>query len=242
MDIGQIVRAWTRQKRPRCAAVIVAAGSSSRMGGTDKLAADLGGKPVLLRTLRVFQDCACVDEIVLVARQERLLALDSLCRANELDKVRAIVAGGEERIDSVLAGLECVSAKAKLAAIHDGARPLVTPALVEQAVRKAGETGAAAPAVKLKDTVKFVERGVILETADRESLVGIQTPQVFDRDLIEGALFEAKQEGLNLTDDCAAVERLGMKVHLTEGSDENIKITTPMDLLLATLIYQERLK
>ncbi len=240
MGIGKIVRSLCGKKRPHCAAVIVAAGKSSRMGGVDKLSAELGGKPVLLRTLQVFQRCKCIDEIVLVTRQERLLSLNALCQANELDKVRSIVAGGAARIDSVLAGIESVSAKAKLVAVHDGARPLVTEELIERTVAKAALTGAAAPAVHLKDTVKRVERGVILETPDRAGLAAIQTPQVFDRDLIEGALYQAKEQELALTDDCAAVERLGMKVHLTEGSDENLKLTTPIDLLLAELIWKER--
>lgn len=239
MDAGKVAKKWGL-RRARCAAVIVAAGGSSRMGGVDKLMADLGGKPVLLRTLRVFQDCGEIDEIVVVTRQERLVAVDSLCRANDLDKVTAIVAGGETRVESVLAGLESISKKMRLAAIHDGARPLVTERIVTDAVRKARLTGAAAPAVAVKDTIKQAEKGVITATPDRAGLAAVQTPQVFDADLLLGALYKVLEDEAEVTDDCAAVERLGMKVHLTEGSDENIKITTPRDLKLANLIFGER--
>ena len=210
------------------------------MGGTDKLSASLGGKPVLLRTLQVFQDCPCIDEIVVVVRQERIIGADALCRANDLDKVSAIVAGGETRAESVLAGLESANKKARLAAIHDGARPLVTREIIERTVHKAAQVGAAAPAIPLKDTIKRVGKGVVVETPPREELVGIQTPQVFDKDFIEGALFQALEQGILLTDDCSAAERLGMAVHLTEGSEKNVKITTPLDLALANLIWEER--
>jgi len=240
MDMLKIAKAWGRNRRPRCAAVIVAAGSSSRMGGEDKLWADLGGKPLLLRTMQAFEQAPGIDEIVVVVRQERLLAVDALARANELDKVRSIVAGGEERIDSVLAGLEAVGSKMRLAAIHDGARPLVTPELIARTVRLAAKTGAAAPAVPVKDTVKLVERGVVASTPARESLRAVQTPQVFDADLLLGALFQAKQDEAAVTDDCTAVERIGMKVHLTEGDDENFKITTPIDLLAARAVWEAR--
>ncbi|MCI8843568.1 MAG: 2-C-methyl-D-erythritol 4-phosphate cytidylyltransferase [Oscillospiraceae bacterium] len=240
MNLSKLAGALVKAKRPYCTAVIVAAGSSSRMGGTDKLSASLGGKPVLLRTLQVFQDCPCIDEIVVVVRQERIIGADALCRANDLDKVSAIVAGGETRAESVLAGLESANKKARLAAIHDGARPLVTREIIERTVHKAAQVGAAAPAIPLKDTIKRVGKGVVVETPPREELVGIQTPQVFDKDFIEGALFQALEQGILLTDDCSAAERLGMAVHLTEGSEKNVKITTPLDLALANLIWEER--
>lgn len=227
-------------KKPYCTAVIVAAGSAARMQGTDKILADLGGKPVLLHTLRAFQACAAVDEIVVVTRKDLLGPVGSLCRANELDKVHNIVVGGAERSASVMAGLEYASKRSTLAAVHDGARPLVTPALIEAVVRRAEKTGAAAPAVPVKDTVKMAQQGVVTETPDRSSLFAVQTPQVFDIDLLRAALYKAAQDGASLTDDCAAVERIGMKVHLTEGSDENLKITTPLDLLLARAVLAGR--
>lgn len=241
MNFSKLATTFTKVKpRPRCAAIIVAAGNSSRMNGTDKLTAALGGKPVLLRAIQAFQDCRCIDEIVVVVQQERITGVDALCRANDLNKVTAIVAGGETRTESALAGLECTGKKIRLAAIHDGARPLITAEIIERTVHKAARTGAAAPAIPVKDTVKRAENGVVVETPPRENMVGIQTPQVFDRDFIEGALYQAQEQGIPLTDDCSAAERLGMKVHLTEGSEENLKITTPLDLALANLIWEGR--
>lgn len=227
-------------KKPCCTAVIVAAGAAARMQGTDKILADLNGKPVLLHTLRAFQDCPAVDEIVVVTRQDLLGAVGSLCQSNEIDKVHNIVVGGETRSASVMAGLDCAVQRATLAAIHDGARPLATPALIEAVIRKAEQTGAAAPAVPVKDTVKAAAQGVVTETLERSSLVAVQTPQVFDIDLLRAALYKASQDGVSLTDDCAAVERIGMKVHLTEGSEENLKITTPLDLLVARAVLAGR--
>ena len=154
MNLSKLAGALVKAKRPYCTAVIVAAGSSSRMGSTDKLSASLGGKPVLLRTLQVFQDCPCIDEIVVVVRQERIIGADALCRANDLDKVSAIVAGGETRAESVLAGLESANKKARLAAIHDGARPLVTREIIERTVHKAAQVGAASPHSRVNSAVR----------------------------------------------------------------------------------------
>ena len=241
MDIIRHAFNWTREhRRPYCAAVVVAAGSATRMNGIDKMMADLGGEPVILRTLRTFHQCKCIDEIVVVTREDLVLAVEKLCREHQLDKVKHVILGGDERTNSVMAGLDCVSEHAGLVAIHDGARPLVSLEIVEQTVEKASQTGAAAPAIPMKDTVKVARRGVIEATPDRKSLVAIQTPQVFDVDLVRGALFKAEQEGISVTDDCSAVERLGMKIHLTEGSDENLKITTPIDLVLAEAILERR--
>ena len=242
MDIIKTAFNGTKpHKRPYCAAVGVAAGSAPRMNGIDKMMADLRGEPVLLHTLRAFDQCSCIDEIIVVTRDDLVLAVDEMCRKYQLDKVKQVILGGDERTNSVMAGLDCVSEHAGLVAIHDGARPLVSPEIIEKTVEKAAQTGAAAPAIPMKDTVKVARRGVIEATPDRRSLVAIQTPQVFDVDLVRGALFKAEQEGISVTDDCSAVERLGMKIHLTEGSDENLKITTPIDLVLAEAILDRRM-
>ena len=224
----------------RCAAVIVAAGSATRMNGIDKMMADLRGEPVLLRTLRTFNACGRIDEIVVVTREDLLLPVEDMCRKHSLDKVHHVIVGGDERSSSVMAGLDCIADRDGLVAIHDGARPLVTEEIIVRTIEKADKTGAAAPAVPMKDTVKVARKGVIEATPDRSSLVAVQTPQVFDLDLVRGALYKAEQEGIPVTDDCSAVERLGMKVHLTEGSDENMKITTPIDLILAASILDGR--
>ena len=167
-------------------------------------------------------------------------ALDDLCREYGLDKVTKVVVGGAERIHTVRAGLREVDPEAELIAIHDGARPLVPQQVLEQTVEKAAQTGAAAPAVPVTDTIKRGEKGLTVETVDRSSLWAVQTPQIFEAGLIRAAIEKAVEDQGELTDDCAAVERLGMKVSLTQGSRENIKITTPFDLLVGEAILDAR--
>ena len=224
--------------RPYCAAVIVAAGTSSRMGGTNKILTVLENLPVICRTVDVFDKCAMIDEIIVVTQQELLEKVSRYLKA--YDKMRMVVAGGETRTDSVMAGLAAVSDRAQLVAVHDGARPLVPAEVITKAVAKAAKFGAAAPAIPVKDTIKVSESGAVDATPRRETLFAVQTPQVFDADLLRGALQNAAEHGLALTDDCSAVEALGMSVQLTEGSEENIKITTPLDLELAEAIIARR--
>ena len=223
-----------------CSAVIVAAGSSSRMKGEDKLLLDLCGRPVIWHTIRLFQICPLINEIVIVTRTDLQGYIRSLCAAHSFDKVKSVVEGGSTRAHSVMCGLDHVSKKSGLVAIHDGARPLASQDVVENAVQKAAEYYAAAPAVPVKDTIKSADRHIVTHTPDRSTLFAIQTPQVFDYDLLRGALQKALDEKLPITVDCSAVEALGMSVYLSEGSEENIKITTPMDMLLAEAIYKRR--
>ena len=225
---------------PRCAAVVPAAGSSRRMGGQDKILLPLDDIPVLMHTLRALSASERIQEIVVVTREDLIVPVGQLCRDCALDKVTKVLVGGATRADSVLIGVEEVSGRAELIAVHDGARPLVTVEVIDAAIRKAAECGAAAPAVPVKDTVKRALDGVVVETPDRTQLFAVQTPQVFDSDLLLGALRRAVEDGAAITDDCGAVERIGMKVCLTEGSYENIKITTPADMLMAEAILHSR--
>lgn len=225
---------------PRCAAVVPAAGSSRRMEGQDKILLPLDDVPVLVHTLRALSASERIQEIVVVTREDLIVPVGQLCRDCGLDKVTKVLVGGATRTDSVLTGVEEVSARAQLIAVHDGARPLVTVEVIDEAIRKAGECGAAAPAVPVKDTVKRAVNGVVAETPDRAQLFAVQTPQVFDSDLLLGALHKAVEDGASITDDCSAVERIGMKVCLTAGSYENIKITTPADVLVAEAILHSR--
>ena len=231
-----------RKKRPKphVTAVIVAAGSASRMGGTDKILTDLAGEPVLAHTIAAFSENPAIDEIVLVVRPDRREAVSALVERRGFPKIRGITAGGDTRTASVMAGLELAAAETTHAAIHDGARPLVTQAVISEAVETAIRTGAAAPAIAVKDTIKVAEAGVVTATPNRSSLFAVQTPQVFDFDLLRGALYQATTQGATLTDDCAAVEALGMQVHLTAGDEENIKVTTPLDLVVAEAILERR--
>ena len=229
MDITKVTRpARKLLKLQYCGAVIVAAGTASRMGGIDKVMALLGGEPMIVRTVRAFQDCDAISEIVIVTREDLILSITGLCKT--MDKVTAVVAGGKTRQESVNLGLNALSDKVRLAAVHDGARPLVSWQLIDRVVRAANTYGAAAPAVPVKDTIKVVEGRVVKSTPDRASLYAVQTPQVFDFDLLRGALAKAKADNANITDDCSAVERIGFSVKIVEGDERNLKVTTPLDL------------
>lgn len=220
-----------------CGAVIVAAGSASRMGGTDKVMAPLGGEPMIVKTVRAFQNCDAIREIVIVTRQDLIEAIMGLCAG--FDKVQAVVVGGSDRQSSVQAGLNVLSKSVKLAAIHDGARPLVTWEVIDRTVRAANSYSAAVPAIPVKDTIKISQGGVVKSTPDRSKLRAVQTPQVFELDLLRAALKQAREDKAEVTDDSSAVERLGMSVKVVEGDERNLKITTPMDLKIAELLLEE---
>ena len=221
-----------------CSAVVVAAGSSSRMG-LDKLMAEVGGLPVIVRCLEAFQQAPSVAEVVVVTREELVPEVARLCQDFRLDKVSKVIRGGANRTQSARLGTLEARQDTPLIAIHDGARPFVTVQVIEAAVAQAAVNGAAAPAVPVKDTIKMAENGIVTQTLDRAALYAVQTPQVFDASLIRAALQKALDDGAELTDDCAAVERLGMKVVLTAGDDRNIKLTTPVDLLLGEQLAEE---
>ncbi len=235
MELSKLARKALPLKK--CGAVIVAAGTASRMGGIDKVMAPLGGEPMIVRTVRAFQNCGAIAEIVVVTREDLILPITSACRG--MDKVKAVVAGGASRQESVARGLSALSGQMKLAAVHDGARPLVSDAVIDRTVRAAHSYGAAAPAVPVKDTIKVVKGGLVMATPDRNALRAVQTPQVFDFDLLRGALEKAEKDKAAVTDDCSAVERLGMKVKIVEGEERNLKITTPLDLKIAALLLEE---
>ena len=220
-----------------CGAVIVAAGTASRMGGIDKVMAELEGEPMILRTVRTFQTCDAIREIVIVTREDLIVPIMGLCAG--MDKVKAVVLGGSSRQESVERGLSALSDKVKLVAVQDGARPLITHAVIDRTVRAAHSYGAAAPAIPVKDTIKVVTGGVVSSTPDRKTLQAVQTPQVFDLAMLKGALKKAKSDGAEVTDDCSAVERLGMSVKIVEGDERNIKVTTPMDLKIAEMLLED---
>lgn len=228
------------RRRTRCAAVIVAAGRSSRMQGMDKILCDLGSKPLIWHTIQIFQTCSAVKEIVIVTREDLIPQIREICRDSNFDKVTAVVAGGDTRTESVMNGLDHVSKDTTIAAIHDGARPFVTHEIIERTLEKTQRYHAAAPAIAVKDTIKVAQNHIVTQTPERSSLFAVQTPQMFDYDLLRGALTNALTKGIAVTDDCSAVEAIGMSVYLTQGSDENIKITTPTDLILAQAIYEGR--
>ena len=223
----------------RCGAVIVAAGSASRMGGIDKVMATLKGEPMIVHTVRAFEVCDAIAEIVIVTRPDLILPITRL--TSGFDKVTTVVAGGSSRQESVSLGMNALSDKCELAAIQDGARPLVTWQLIDRVVRAAHAYHAAIPVIPVKDTIKVCNSALVVSTPDRSTLRAVQTPQVFDFDLLRGALKKAAEDGAEVTDDCSAVERLGMSVKTVDGDERNLKVTTPFDLKIAELLMEETL-
>jgi 2-C-methyl-D-erythritol 4-phosphate cytidylyltransferase len=237
MDVSKLTNTARKvMKVPYCGAVIVAAGTASRMEGIDKVMALLQGQELIKHTVGAFQECSVISEIVVVTRPDLISKVMSLCAP--YDKVQIVVAGGKDRTESVKNGLNALSKKVKLAAIHDGARPLVTPQLIDRVVRAAKTYGAAAPAIPVKDTVKVVRGGVVDHTPDRSTLQAVQTPQVFDFDLLRGAMKNAEKEKLSVTDDCSVVEAMGFSVKIVAGDERNMKVTTPMDLKIAQMLLE----
>ncbi|MEA5151388.1 MAG: 2-C-methyl-D-erythritol 4-phosphate cytidylyltransferase [Oscillospiraceae bacterium] len=225
---------------PRCSAVIVAAGASARMG-FDKIMTPLGGEPVLARTLAAFQANELIDEIIVVTRMEMLGEVAELCKKYGVDKISKVVCGGKTRMESALAGVSEVRRGAKLIAIHDGARPLVTQDVILRAIYAANDHMSAVPVIKSTDTLKRVDdKGLVAGAVDRESVVRVQTPQVFSSDLIKGALTKAVTTKLALTDDCSAIEMMGVKTYTVMGDEDNIKLTNRRDLFIAEAILRGR--
>ena len=229
-----------KKEKPSCSAVIVAAGSSQRMG-SDKIMMKLGAMPVLARTVLAFENNEYVDEIIIVTKTEKLEEIADLCFKNGLHKVKQVVSGGATRMESALAGVSACRHGAELIAIHDGARPLVSQELITRTIEAARAYRAAVPAVASTDTLKAVdERGFITGTLDRTMTRRVQTPQVFEADLIKGALTKAVELKLTLTDDCSAMDMMGVKTITVEGELTNIKITTPEDMVTAKAIVEDR--
>lgn len=225
-----------KNNQQKVAAIIVAAGEGKRMGGVDKVFAPLGGEPILLRATRPFQECPLVDQIVVVVSGDKENKCRTLVTGPKWSKVTDVCLGGKRRQDSVAAGLKRLN-DFDWVIIHDGARPLVTADLIERGLEAAKETGAAAAAVPVTDTIKVVGKGeIVRQTPLRQNLRAVQTPQVFRFDIIKKAYQQARGD---VTDDAALVERLGHKVKLYTGSYDNIKVTTPDDLALAEILLKK---
>lgn len=223
-------------KTINCTAVIVAAGTASRMRGIDKTMTPIGGVPLILRTVQALEKADCITEMVIVTREDLIEPIGELCAG--CTKPLQVIRGGASRAESVLNGLR--ACRTELCAIHDGARPFATVELIEEAVTAGKTYGAAAPAVPVRDTIKVAKDAIVTQTPDRSTLFAIQTPQVFYTESIISAITEAMEKHIPLTDDCSAAEASGMEVRLTKGSEENLKITTPVDLIFAEAILKGR--
>ncbi len=220
--------------------IIVAAGRGTRMGSdVDKVFLSLGSKPVLIYSLLAFEKCVDIDEVILVVRKERVESARCAVQMFGCTKVRKIVAGGTQRQSSVANGMAELSADSELVAVHDGARPCITPALISETIRSARQFGSGVAAVKITDTVKEVEKGMIItKTIDRTKLWRVQTPQTFKRDLLEKALTMVRKQKIMVTDEASAVELISKAVRLVPLSSSNIKITSPDDLVLAAALMR----
>jgi 2-C-methyl-D-erythritol 4-phosphate cytidylyltransferase len=220
-------------------AIIVAAGSSQRMG-FDKLMARVAGKPVIEHTVDAFEGANSVGEIIVVTRKDRLSEFEKLMQSKA--KVRAVITGGEHRQDSVRVGLERLGPQTKYVAVHDAARPLVTPEQVERVFAECREHRAAASTEPVTDTLKRADKDLyVIASVDRDQLYVMQTPQIFERELLEEAYRAVFTEKLRITDEVSAVEHLGRKVVLVPNNDFNFKITCQRDLRLAELVLHQRL-
>ena len=224
-------------------AIIVAAGSSRRMG-FDKLFAPLAGKPVVWHSLKAFHDCSAVDEIIVVAKEEQLDEFKQLVKKEELLKTKKIIPGGAERHLSVWNGLQAVGSKrSEFVAIHDGARPLTTPELIGACLAMAEEHGAACCASPIPDTVKRASiEQMVEESVERSGLWAMQTPQVFSSGLILQAYASLMAKHEMVTDEVSAVQKLGKRIVLLKNEDWNFKITYPHDLELAEQVLALRAK
>lgn len=210
--------------------LIVAAGSATRMG-FDKLLAPLGGEPVILRTLRAFEACPDIDDIHLVSSAERGALITELAAKAGLTKLRGLIPGGTERHLSVWNGLQALPDDCELVAVHDGARPLIDPSQITRCIHKAADTGAAAAARRMTETLKRADPdGQVLASIDREGVWVMETPQVFRLSLLRAAYAEIIHSGASVTDEVSAVERAGCAVWLVENFTPNPKITLPGDL------------
>ncbi|MBN2416502.1 2-C-methyl-D-erythritol 4-phosphate cytidylyltransferase [bacterium] len=201
---------------------------------------ELKGRPLFIRTLQAFERCPIISDIILVVPPDETEAVRRELFRWKIEKITAVVAGGVERKDSVQNGLRAVPGACGVVAVHDGARPLVTPELITRTVEAAKQWGAAVPCVRISDTVKQVSGSWIEATVARESLRRVQTPQCFSRELLETAYRDARESGTAITDEAMLVERMGKKIRVVEGDPFNIKITTPEDLVLAAAIIESK--
>ena len=240
---ADILRAFAGKERYKStAAVIAAGGDSSRMNGINKQFAEIDGIPTLARSIQAFENADCIKEIVVVTRKDDISAVIELCEKYKFKKVIAVVPGGSSRQESVWLGFSEISDSTEFVAIHDGARCLVTPEMIEKVCREAYIYRAATAANRVSDTVKRTEKGgFVEETLDRNRIWLAQTPQVFDSNLYRAAAHIARESGFVGTEDCSLVENIDFKaIRLVECGRENIKITTPGDILFAKAILCAR--
>jgi 2-C-methyl-D-erythritol 4-phosphate cytidylyltransferase len=223
-------------------AIVLAGGRSTRMGGgPNKQFIELLGKPLLYYSLAAFEQCSVIDAVVLVRRPDCAQQADRVVREFGFKKIEAVVDGGVERQNSVWNGLETCSPATEIVAVHDGARPLVTPALIKSTVAVARSFGTGIAATKVVDTIKEAgEDKTVIRTVDRTKLWAVQTPQTVRFQLLREAYVKVFEKNLIVTDEAAAVQLLDHRVDLVETAFLNLKITTPADLAIAEALLRQR--
>jgi 2-C-methyl-D-erythritol 4-phosphate cytidylyltransferase len=227
-------------ERLSLSAIIVAAGSSTRVG-FDKLFARIAGRPVIQYSIEAFEQTPCVNEIIVVGRENMVGALSKLIAAAAIKKVRVIVRGGERRQDSVAAGLDAISESSEFVAVHDAARPLITPDEIERVFSAAEKHGGAVLATPVTDTLKLASaEGIICGSIDRENVFAMQTPQIFARQLLVRAYERVTSESRHITDEAAAVQMSGATVAIVSAQEPNMKVTFAADLPVAEFILRQR--
>ena len=242
--IAGVFRAAAGSPHPKnfTSAIIAAAGLSTRFGGdTTKQMTELCGVPLLVHTIKSYQETDCIHEIIIVAKRNEIATWEKLCREYQFDKVTKIIAGGETRQASVMNGLDAVHEKSKFVAIADGARCLTTPEQITEVCRAAYRYKAATAAHRATDTIKIADsKGFIAQTADRNTVWLAQTPQIFKTKLYRAAAYTAFKKGVEATDDNSLVELIKHPVRLVECGSQNIKVTTREDLCMAEAILCDR--
>ena len=231
--MADFIKKLKQKRKPFVSAVVAAGGTGTRMG-ENKLLMDLCGMPVLAHTLLALEKCEMIDEIVISAHKDSVLEYSQLAKKYGIKKLKSVVTGGENRSISVFKGISAVSENCRFVAIHDGARPFITNEEIEKVISKAFYTGAATASVPVKDTIKQIADDKITATIERATLVQVQTPQVFHAKALRAAYEQPFSS--TFTDDASVMEAAGHKVTLVEGERENIKITTPSDMLIAEAI------
>ena len=239
--LGELMHAIKGTKRPKMAALILAGGSGTRLGSDKpKQHLDILGKSVVCRTLLSFEECPYVDEIIIAGRSDDILLYRNLVKEHSLKKVKAIIAGGADRQESAFKAFLKISEDTRFVAVHDAARCLITPEQITRVAVEAFSCGAAIAACKAKDTIKIADGNKIKETPDRETVWQAQTPQIMKADLYRACIYTALEDGYKGTDDASLCERHGFEVRLVDTGYENIKITTPIDLVIAEAIIKKR--
>lgn len=220
-------------------AIIVAAGSGTRFGSAKpKQFLEIDGKPLIFHTLERFENCDSIDEIILVLAENEIENFREIAQNHSIEKLKKTVAGGKTRAESVSNGLNAIDENSEIVAVHDGARPLVSPEEIAATIEKAKETGAACLTAKVTDTIKRIENDKIAATIDRETLRRALTPQCFKTEILRKA-FENTDLNESATDECYLVEKIGCEIAFVDGSATNIKITHPEDWILAEILLKK---